>query len=271
MAFLNSLLFSNTGTGKLVAFIVLPSILIYGLMFFFVYRRCKYAQRVRRNLAATGHTPEDIRMAMATMVDQASRRPLTSTAAARNRHENNADVTQILIEHMDASRDRRLGQDGEGDGRHQGRIGQPTLHHYSGDRSTSPLPPPILAVQADLDLYGSRQGSLNSFPVDNCQPDGQHPQHQRGIEDDPHSYGSGRSQGHRTPSPRPHSPYSLDRRREDSTHLAYFGLAERDGDVHPPAVSPSAPSYYDVVHPRQGGAQPPPPSYEEAATGKYNP
>ncbi|GFO29535.1 hypothetical protein PoB_005604000 [Plakobranchus ocellatus] len=211
-------------------------------------------------------------MAMATMVDQASRRPLTSTVG-NNGHEGNANMTQILRQHMDASRDRRLGHGGGGDGRHQRRVRHPAGDRYSGSRDVSPFVPPRVAVQDDSDLHGSRLGSLHSFPVDDHHY-GQHLQHHhhhRDTEDDRHSHGSdrsGRSRGQRTPSPRPHYH---DRGGNDSTTLTYYGIVDRGGDIPASAASPSAPSYSDVVQPGQDGAEPPPPSYEEAATGKYDP
>ena len=44
-----------------------------------------------------------------------------------------------------------------------------------------------------------------------------------------------------------------------------------DGAGEHPAATPSAPSYSEVVQPGRNAPQPPPPSYEEAASGKYDP
>ncbi|RUS88892.1 hypothetical protein EGW08_003331, partial [Elysia chlorotica] len=86
----------SLGPGKLAA-IIIPSVLFYGCLFYLVYRRCKVAQNIRRNLAATGHTPEDMQIAMATMMDQASRQPLTSTTANRGGRPR-VGMNQILLE-----------------------------------------------------------------------------------------------------------------------------------------------------------------------------
>lgn len=251
---------SGLGAGTLAAIIV-PTVLFYACIFYLVYRRCKTAHNIRRNLAATGHTPEDLRMAMASVVQQAQRQPLTSTTAASNGH--STDLNQVFLEHMNANRDRRLGRTGGGGDEgaapshthsHPHRVRHPAGEH-SGRAS------PYYAPSLDPEESPRNSPLLNNLTADY---NNAYPYH---LEDDRRSHGSGRSgrsgrsQGrHRHPSPRPHS-----HRGEDSASYTYYGNVDEPAEPLDPAVMASAPNYDDVV------TQPPPPSYEEAATGKYDP
>ena len=218
-----------------------------------------YVIQVRRNLAATGHTPEDIRMALTTVMDQASRQPL-STTTANSSGQSQAGMNQILLEHMNASRDRRLERDSDGGVR----TNPNRARHPAGEHNgrASPYYAPSLGVEDSPDMYGSRHGSPALYNPEGLTADHAY-HHGQYIEDDRRSHGSGRSgrsHGHRNPSSRPHS-----HRDESPMAFTYYGNVDEATPAVDPRVEASAPSYEDVVQ------QPPPPSYEEAATGRYDP
>ena len=189
-------------------------------------------------------------------MEQASRQPLTSTTAGSNR----AHMNQILLEHINASRDRRLG----GGDSNPSRIRHPAGEH-SGRAS------PYLAPEDSPDIHGSRHGSPGQYNPNGLTADHYSYNHHHGrhIEDDRRSHGSGRSsrsQGRRNPSPRPHS-----HRGDDPMAYTYYSDVDGATPAPDPTVHASAPSYDEVVPSDQRHVEPPPPSYEEAATGKYDP
>ncbi|GFR68189.1 hypothetical protein ElyMa_000270600 [Elysia marginata] len=217
--------------------------------------------QIRRNLAATGHTPDDLRMAMASVVEQASRRPLTSDTNNTSGGNSN-NMNQIFLEHMNANRDRRLGRGAGDGGAHSNRVRHPA---GNGSGRASPYYAPPHDIE-DNGYSGSTRGSPAMVHADGLTADyGVFNQHHHGhhIEEDRRSHGSGRSgrsQGHRNPSPRPHSF-----RGDNPMAYTYYGNVDEPTPAPDPAVTASAPSYEDVV------TVSPPPSYEEAATGKYDP
>ena len=108
--------------------------------------------------------------------------------------------------------------------------------------------------------YYPQHGSAHGSPVlrDPALLSTYHLYNQRqSLEDDRWSHGSGRSRRSRRTS-----------RGDNPPIFTYYGDVD---EVPDPAYQASAPRYDEVVLPGQNILEIPPPSYEEAATGKYDP
>ncbi|XP_035828401.1 uncharacterized protein LOC101854753 isoform X2 [Aplysia californica] len=204
---------SSFSAGTIVAACI-PAIVIYAILFLVVYKKCKNAQRIRRNLAATGHTPEDLRNAMVTMLDQASRGPLL-TPQQRQQHRRCREpipLTNIMMSHMDASAASHQAEES----RRRGRV-----RHPAGDINAEPISveemPPLL--QTDQNGRDPDHHHLHHHHYHN------HHQHRS------------RSAGHRHHCPpeggsgsRSHSPQVF---TPDPSGVYYEGDIDEHGVLHP--------------------------------------